>query len=100
MENLTEILATGGIATGGVGTVVWWLIKRLIARIDKLEQTITGEDGLSTKLAVNIANDKAFVARFEDHLKTHTGIKEEVAEDHAAFKKSLFEEMDQRYKRK
>jgi len=76
--SLPEILATGGVATGGIGAIVWWLIKRLIARIDKLEETITGPDGIGTKLAVNIASDAAFVTRFEDHLKTHEGIKEVV----------------------
>ncbi len=96
MDNLFEILATGGVATGGVGTVVWWLIKRLIARIDKLEETITGKDGLQTELKVNIANDKAFVQRFEDHLKTHVGIEEVVEKRLDKFE----EEMDKRYKRK
>ena len=76
--SLPEILATGGVATGGIGAVVWYLIKRLIARIDKLEDILTGEDGISTKLKVNIANDAAFVTRFEDHLRTHEGIKEVV----------------------
>ncbi len=93
MDNLFEILATGGVATGGVGTVVWWLIKRLIARIDNLEQKITDID---KKMAVNIANDESFVLRFEDHLKTHVGIEEVVEKRLDKFE----EEMDKRYKRR
>ena len=78
--SLPEILLTSGATAGGIAGIVWYLIKRVIARIDKLENLITGEDGLKTQMAVNIANDVAFVKRFEDHLDTHKGIKEEVKE--------------------
>jgi len=66
--SLPEILLTSGATAGGIAGVVWYLIKRVIARIDKMQ------------MAVNIANDEAFVKRFEDHLDTHKGIKEEVRE--------------------
>ena len=75
--SLPEILLTSGATAGGIAGVVWYLIKRVIARIDKLENLITI---LDTKMAVNIANDESFVQRFEDHLDTHKGIKEEVRE--------------------
>jgi len=94
--SLPEILATGGVATGGIGAIVWWLIKRLIARIDKLENVITGTGGISEKLAVNIANDEAFVKRFEDHLRTHEGIEEVVEKRLDKFES----DMDLKYKRK
>jgi len=102
--SLPEILATGVASAGGIGVVGWWLIKRLIARIDKLENSITSTDpknpGLALQMALNIASDENFVSRFEDHLKTHKGIKEDVREMLDKFKKDLFEEMDRRYKQK
>lgn len=99
-SELGNIFLSSGVAAGGVGGIIWYFIKRLIARIDKLENAITGKEGLETQLVLNIANDKAFVKRFEDHLKTHTGIKEEVGETLEKFKVDLFLEMDRRYKLK
>lgn len=75
--SLPEILLTSGATAGGIAGVVWYLIKRVIARIDKMGVTM---ENLKTQMAVNIANDEAFVKRFEDHLDTHKGIKEEVRE--------------------
>ena len=97
---LPEILLSSGLTAGGIGSIIWYFIKRLIARIDKLEDAITGKGGLETQMVLNIANDKNFVIRFEEHLKTHKGIKEDVAEMLDKFKKDLFEDLDKRYKLK
>lgn len=84
MENLNEILLSSGLTAGGIGSIIWYFIKRLIVRIDKLEDILTSTDpkspGLATQMALNIADDKNFVKRFEEHLETHKGIKEEVKE--------------------
>ncbi len=76
----------------------------MIARIDKLENILTSTDvknpGLVTVMALNISNDKAFVNRFEDHLATHTGIRDEVREMQEKFKTDLMIEMDRRYKQR
>jgi len=99
-SDLGNIFLSSGLTAGGIGSIIWYFIKRLIARIDKLENAITGKGGLETQMALNIANDENFVSRFEEHLKTHKGIKEDVAEMLEKFKKDLFEEMDRRYKQK
>lgn len=95
-SELGNIFLTSGVTAGGIGSIIWYFIKRLISRIDKLEAAITGKDGLETQLALNITKDEAFVQRFEDHLKTHTGIKDEVRKMLDEFKV----EMDNRYRRK
>ncbi len=99
-SELGNIFLTSGVTAGGIGSIIWYFIKRLIARIDKLEAAITGKDGLETQLVLNIANDEAFVKRFEDHLATHTGIREEVSEMQEKFRTDLMAEMDRIYKRK
>lgn len=93
---LGEMLISSIVGAGGVGSIVWYFIKRLITRIDRLEDAITGKDGLESQLAVNMANDKAFVKRFEDHISTHKGIKTEVQE----ILKEFELRMDQKYKLK
>jgi len=99
-----QLLATGGATGGGVLTVVWYFIKRLITRLDKIEDILTSNDvknpGLVTMMALNISNDENFVKRFDEHLKTHTGIKEEVREMLEKFKKDLFDDLDRRYKQR
>lgn len=91
--SLPEILMTSGATAGGIAGVIWYLIKRVIKRIDKLEDLIKS---LDTQMAVNIANDESFVTRFEDHLKTHEGIKEVVEKRLDKF----VEDMDLKYKHK
>lgn len=95
-SDLGNIFLSSGLTAGGIGSIIWYFIKRLIGRIDKLEAAITGKDGLETQLALNITKDEAFVQRFEDHLETHTGIRDEVRKMLDEFKI----EMDRRYKQK
>lgn len=95
-----EVIVSSIVSAGGVGTIAWYLIKRLITRIDKLDDSINSTDpknpGLRLQMELNIKDDAYFVKRFEEHLSTHKGIKNEVQE----ILKEFEVRMDQKYKLK
>ena len=99
-NEIATMLLTSGLASGGVGTVVWYFVKRLIKRIDDIEKILNNPDpknpGLVTQMALNEERDQGFRDKFETHLNTHKGVKDDV-------KKTLKEfeaKMDLKYKQK
>ena len=61
MDNITEIIVTGAGSAGIVGSILGFFIKRLIADIDAIKETLTGKlgsPGLVTQVELNTQHDE------------------------------------------
>lgn len=87
--HLLETIGTGAAGAAAVGGILSFFIKRLIARLDRIDIILTGEGienpGLVTKVLTGEKDDKtlkdrfdAFEEKFDKHLDTHQGIEAKV----------------------
>ncbi len=64
MENITELIITGSITAGSVGSILGYFLKRVIADIDDIQATLNGDPrdaekkGLVAIVHANTANDE------------------------------------------
>jgi len=104
MDNITEIIVTGAGSAVGVGSILGYFIKRLIADIDAIKVILNGElgtPGLVTQVELNTAQDETREEAFKElkkEFKVHIS-----SNPHKAISEALNKfrkEMEMNYKKK